>query len=91
MINYYKSIFVGAYCRPHVSDCVSIEQLETSLSRLTITASNSIVCPAGDFNAPNIDWPNSRVPFGSPYINCQQYLLDVIEDYSMTQVVTEST
>ena len=52
MKNYCKPIFVGAYHRPHVSDHVSIEQLETSLSQLTSSAPNSIVCLAGDFNAP---------------------------------------
>jgi len=49
------------------------------------------VCLAGDFNALNIDWSNLHVTLGSPYINCQQHLLDVIEDYCMTQVVTEFT
>ena len=83
IINYCKSIFVGAYYRPHVSDHISIEQLETSLSQLTSSAPNSIVCLAGNFNAPNIDWSNN--------INCQQYLLGVIEDYCMTQVATEFT
>jgi len=40
------------YYRPHVSDHISIEQIETSLSQLTSSVSNSIVCLAGDFNAP---------------------------------------
>jgi len=91
IINYCKSIFVGAYYRPHTSYHVSIEQLETSLSQLTSSAPNSIVYLAGDFNAPNIDWSNLRVLLGSPYINCQQYLLDIIEDHCMTQFVTEFT
>jgi len=80
--NYCKPIFVGAYYRPHISNHVSIEQLESSLSQLTSSTPNSIVCLAGD-NVSNIDWSNN--------INCQQYLLGVIEDYCMTQVVTEFT
>jgi len=84
MINYCKSILLE-----HTTDhtFLTMSQLnniiETSLSQLTSSAPNSIVCLAGNFNAPNIDWSNN--------INCQQYLLGVIEDYCMTQVATEFT
>lgn len=61
---------------------------QISLNQLINTAPHSAVWLAGDFNAPNINWPNLCVP---PYINCQQYLLDVIEDHCMMQIVTEPT
>ena len=88
-INHYQNVYIGAYYRPHLSDYNSIKQLEISLNQLINTAPYSVVWLAGDFNAPNIDWPNLRVPPGSPYNNCKQYLLDVIEDHCMMQIITE--
>ena len=47
-----KTLYVGAYYRPHESDVDSLNQLEASLSKMI----NEDILLAGDFNLPGWDW-----------------------------------
>ena len=53
-----KSVFKGAYYKPHESDQASFEELIKSLTLVNQT--NSTVWLPGDFNLPKIDWENLK-------------------------------
>lgn len=50
-----------------------------------------IIWLSGDFNAPNINWQTLSIPPESPYLNTQQLLLDIIQDYGLSQMVLNPT
>ena len=64
-----KTIYVGAFYRPHVSDVTSLEQLKISRNQPSDSVSASQMWVSGDFNAPYIDWSTPMVIPGSPNPN----------------------
>ena len=54
-------------------------------------SSNPKIWLAGDFNAPYIDWNTMSVFANKPYAAIHTSLIDLIQDHSLVQVVTQST
>ena len=46
---------------------------------------------SGDFNLGHIDWMSSSLIPGKPNVKQHQYLLDLIADHSLTQIVDKPT
>ena len=86
-----KDFYVCAYYRPHISDQHSLEQLNISLAKVQECKNNPTVLLAGDFNAPHIDWRSFSVKPGSSYFTVQNSLIDIVQDYGLSQVVMEPT
>jgi hypothetical protein len=85
-----KTLHVGAYYRPHVSDEESLTELEESLSRLEGKANQPIIL-AGDFNFPGWDWKNNQVKTNCPYPNMHHRFGDTLDDKGLTQLVEDPT
>ena len=86
-----KDLYLCTYYRPHISDLISLEQLNNSLSKVMISTKNPMIWLSGDFNAPNINWQTLSIPPESPYLNTQQLLLDITQDYDLSQMVLNPT
>lgn len=86
-----KDFYVCAYYRPHVSDQSSLDRLNLSLAEVREHKSSPTVLLAGDFNAPNIDWRSISVKHGSSYSIAQNNLIDIVQVYGLSQVVTKPT
>ena len=46
---------------------------------------------SGDFNIPNMNWQTMANPFDSPFSLDQQLLIDITQDYNMSQIVPQPT
>ena len=82
-----KTLFIGAYYRPHEGDAESLAELQLSLSRLNM---QHLVLLAGDFNFPGWKWSTHEVQ------NCNYPALhhqfgDMLDDSGLTQLVEEPT
>ena len=74
-----------------IYDQYSIDQLNLSLQKLYSLSSNPKIWLAGDFNAPYIDWDTMSVIANKPYVTIHASLIDLIQDHSLVQVVTQPT
>ena len=90
-MNKGANLYVGAYYRPHIYDQYSVDQLDLSLQKLYGLSSNPKIWLAGDFNAPYIDWDTMSVLANRPYAAIHTSLIDLIQDHSLVQVVTQPT
>ena len=79
---------IGAFYRPDVSDRTSLGELATSLSRLP--TAHSVVL-GGDFNLPGCDWSSGQVKNGCKFPEHHTKLFDLVEDWGLTQHVTDPT
>jgi len=84
-----KDIHAAVFCRPHLSDLASVEQLNISLKKLGNSVQNPQIWLSGDFNAPHIDWSIPLALPGSPHCTIQQLLVNVVQDNGLTQVINE--
>ena len=85
-----KSIFIGSfYCSP--DDKNGLEQLELSLSKLSEVAKSANIWIGGDFNLSDVDWSTNSVPKYATKGTLCQNLLNVTAEYSLSQMVTETT
>ena len=82
-----KTLYVGAYYRPHEGDELSLQQLETSLGRME---SDKEVILAGDLNFPGWDWKN-KVVKQCHYPTLHHKLGEMLDDRGLEQLVTEPT
>ena len=84
-----KSIFFGSFYRSKATDSESLEALQSSLLKMgNILPKNSVIL-AGDFNAPDINWPNldSSTYLTSP----SERLLEMIDEHDLKQLVESPT
>ena len=82
-----KTLFIGAYYRPHEGDAESLAELQLSLSRLNM---QHLILLAGDFNFPGWKWSTLEVQ------NCNYPALhhqfgDMLDDNGLSQLVEEPT
>ena len=56
-----KSILLGSFYRPHLSNMASLIELDVSLSKIGNLINTTTVILGGDFNALNISWENNQV------------------------------
>ena len=79
-----KTLFIGAYYRPHENDEESLNELEKSLARLS--QQHNIIL-GGDFNFPGWDWKTNTL---KPCTLHNQFR-DYIDDHGLYQLVEEPT
>ena len=84
-----RSLYVGACYRPRADDSATLDSLNNSLSR--INCEKSIVLLGGDFNFPGWDWASSQLKPKSPCPSLHLKFGEMLNDYGLTQVVTEPT
>ena len=83
-----KTLHVGAFYRPDISDSVSLGELASSLSR--VPTNHSIVL-GGDFNLPGCDWQTCQIKPGTQYQDHHTELFDMTHDFVLTQHITDPT
>ena len=88
-MNKGANLYVGAYYKLHIYNQYSVDQLDLSLQKLYGLSSNPKIWLAGDFNAPYIDWDTMSVLANRPYAAIHTSLIDLIQDHSLVQVVTQ--
>ena len=88
MLRGAKTTHIGAFYRPDVSDETSLDELNTSLSR--IPTSHSIII-GGDFNLPGCDWESGQVKNACKFPKHHLQMFDIVNDWGLTQHVTDFT
>ena len=83
------NLYVRAYYRLHIYDQYSVDQLNLSLQKFYGLSSNPKMWLAGDFNAPYVDWNTMSVLANRPYAAFHTSLINLIQDHSLVQVVTQ--
>ena len=78
-----KTVYIGAYYRPHVDDELSLTELESSLS---LIKNDHHILLGGDFNLPGWDWKNQVIkPCNYPTLH--NYFGDILDDKGLIQLV----
>ena len=85
-----KTLYVGGCYRAHVSDEVSIEDLDTVLRKIA-SRTNNIVLAGGDFNFPGWDWKKKCLKPKTPYPRLHYKFGEILDDNGITQIVEEPT
>ena len=85
-----KKIIVGSYYRPPSDDGTSLENLNSSLTKIK-NISNSNIWLGGDFNLGHIDWSVPSIIAGKPEQKLHQQLLDIAFDHNLQQMVDIET
>ena len=86
-----KQIHIGCLYRPPNKGSEPIKKLRESLSKIDFSK-DPIVWVGGDFNVPDIDWNNlCRKPEQQCVYpqDLSQELIDLIQDFSFTQLAIE--
>ena len=82
-----KTLHIGAFYRPDVSDTTSLGDLDESLKK--IPPSHAILL-GGDFNLPNFNWEDGTLK-SSRYAENHEELTTIMHDHGLSQHVTEYT
>ena len=86
-----KSLFVGSFYRPPSDKDYSMDQFNKSITKVVSKSKSANILVAGDFNLGDIDWTSNSV---KKYANkgplCRK-LLDISNDYCLSQMVTDPT
>ena len=86
-----KNIVIGAFYRPpSLDDPDYLERLRTSLSRIN-TSNGTVIALGGDFNLGDINWDNCSVPSGAKKVALSELLLEIANQFNLTQMVKEPT
>ena len=83
-----KTVHIGAYYRPHVSDQHSVDELAKSLELLH---PDHTVLLGGDFNFPGWDWKNKTTKVGCPYVHLHHQFGDLLDDHGLEQLIVTPT
>ena len=84
-----KTLHIGAFYRPDISDDSSLGELDASLSK--IPKSHAILL-GGDFNLPNFTWKDGNgILKPGPYPSHHEDLTDIMHDHGLTQHISEYT
>ncbi|XP_053403025.1 uncharacterized protein LOC128558204 [Mercenaria mercenaria] len=85
-----KDLYLCSFYMPH--RCKNaIRQLDESIRQLSNSAREKHILLAGDFNCPDIDWPNLTVNKGAADRDVQQALIDLSIEHRLTQIHNQST
>ena len=85
-----KSVLIGCYYRPP-DDGDSLQQLHASLCRISQSPGSADIWLGGDFNLGDINWSTGSVAqYSNKGMLCRK-LLDIVTDFSLSQVITEPT
>ena len=82
----------SVYRQPSDHSTDQLDQLAASLEQIdNLTRNNPTVIIGGDFNARGVDWENSNAPPGCPDRSVCLRLLEILSQYLLSQLNTEST
>ena len=88
----HADILVGACYRNDVSNKTAIPDLKSSLEEILNSRQRPYgVVLGGDFNLPGWDWGNNTLKPNTTYVNLHTEFRDFIDDFGLTQHVTEPT
>ena len=83
-----KTLHIGAFYRPDVSDATSLGELDASMKKIPRTHA---ILLGGDFNLPHFDWEDGSLKPDARYIEHHEELTTIMDDYRLTQHITEYT
>ncbi|XP_072039179.1 uncharacterized protein [Amphiura filiformis] len=87
-----KPLYVGSYYRPTNDKQEPLQELNTSLSKISQNGSLPNVILGGDFNLPSIKWDNNTIQANPQYgYKVNRLLLDIVEDHGLQQHVNKPT
>ncbi|CAG2244297.1 unnamed protein product [Mytilus edulis] len=93
-----KALYTGCYYRKPDNDPTPLQNLNTSISRLTHNNTLPNIILTGDFNLPDIDWDEEDSNGGYTIKSSHNYsneinklALDIVEEHCLQQCVTEPT
>ena len=88
----HKDILIAACYRPDVSDKESITDLRASIESLMDNRKRQCgMMIGGDFNLPGWDWSVPELKPGTAYSSLHNEFKELLDDYSLTQHITEPT
>ena len=82
---------VGGFYQPNLDLSQPLEELDKSLDMLEEKFKHATVWLAGDFNAPDIIWPDLTLSSNARNVSTQSYLLDITLDHGLYQMVNSPT
>ena len=84
-------LIVGVYYRPPDSSIASLQELNTSISKIRTKYPRAKIFLGGDFNLPGINWETySHTPLKPKKADCE-YLLQTAADFHLDQLNTNPT
>ena len=86
------SVVVGSFYRPPSTSVDYLEQLELSMNNIKKHSGidGKYVLLGGDFNLPDIDWEEGSVESNPQYTAAINWkMIDIANDFNLTQMVTE--
>ena len=82
-----KTLHIGAFYRPDISDDHSLDSLDSSLGK--IPKSHAILL-GGDFNLPEIDWEAGQIK-SNRYYDHHNQIFEIMGDHGLSQHITGCT
>ena len=89
----HRKLLVNSFYRPSSGGDNALEYFQTFCDSIYSACSNpnTIVWLGGDYNFPDIDWVNLTTQSSPSYGSLNDYLLDVLNDNGLSQMVTFPT
>jgi len=90
----HRKLLVNSFYRPQTGGENALQYFKTFCDNIhTVCSSNAntIVWLGGDYNLPDIDWINLTIRGSPSYSSLNDYLLDMLNDNGLSQMVTFST
>ena len=89
----HRKLVVNSFYRPPSGGDNALEYFQTFCDSIYSACSNpnTIVWLGGDYNFPDIDWVNLTTQSSPSYGSLNDYLLDVLNDNGLSQMVTFPT
>jgi hypothetical protein len=85
-----RKLVIGCFYRPPSDNGQALDQLRGSLNRINTNAQSTVLL-GGDFNLGHIDWSVPSVIPGKPDHALHASMLDMINDFSLEQIVNKPT
>lgn len=85
-----RKLIIGCFYRPPSDNGHALDQLRESLNRINTNAQATVLL-GGDFNLGHIDWSIPAVIPGKPDHAQHISIIDIINDFSLEQIVNKPT
>ncbi|KAJ8026320.1 RNA-directed DNA polymerase from mobile element jockey [Holothuria leucospilota] len=86
-----RSLFIGCFYRPPKDNDYSLDQFNNSLNMVVSKTNTSNIFVSGDFNLGDIDWNSNAVKVNAYKSGLCQKLINISNDYSLSQMVSDPT
>jgi len=84
-----KDMFIGSFYRQPRTGPEYLDHINSSLNKLA--GNDAIIVLGGDFNLPDIEWPQTTVRTASTRVQLHQTMLDIAMDHGLEQVIHQPT